>query len=123
VKYCYVTAFLGSELFSFESLLQAVVLPQKEVKMVEITYTRMGDYLIPDIILKESSADTVPLGLYGQLRQRYLKTHRPILYSKMLLTETLYPHLREIDKAANHRLSIIKDREQARESINEILYE
>jgi len=97
--------------------------PQKEVKMVEITYSRIGDYLIPDIILKESELEAVPLGLYGQLRQRYLKTHRPILYSKMLLTETLYPHLREIDKAANHRLSVISNREQAMESINELLYE
>jgi len=91
--------------------------------MVEITYTRIGDYLIPDIILKETGTEIVPLGLYGQLRQRYLKTYKPILYSKMLLTETLYPHLREIDKAASHRLAVIKDREQSMESINELLYE
>ena len=34
----------------------------------------------------------------------YLKEHRPILYNQLLMTEKLYPHLREIDETANSRL-------------------
>ena len=38
------------------------------------------------------------------MRQRYLKEHRPGLYSSMILSEKLYPHLLEIDRAARERM-------------------
>ena len=34
------------------------------------------------------------------MRQCYLKEHRPVLYSSLILSEKLYPHLLEIDRAA-----------------------
>ncbi|EKC73659.1 TnpV protein, partial [human gut metagenome] len=37
-------------------------------------------------------------------RKDYLKEHRPVLWNSLLLSEKLYPHLREIDEAANNRL-------------------
>ncbi|MBR0445034.1 MAG: TnpV protein [Clostridia bacterium] len=67
-----------------------------------MTYTKNGDYLIPDLSLTEM--EQKPLGKYGRLRKTYLKEHRPILWNKMILSETLYPHLREIDETANRRL-------------------
>ncbi|MCL2254802.1 MAG: TnpV protein [Lachnospiraceae bacterium] len=92
--------------------------------MEAITYYRRGDYLFPNIILSEPPPETVPpLGVYGLKRQKYLKEHRPILYSKLLLSERLYPHLRETDEAAAHRLAVITDRYQAEEIINELIYE
>ena len=69
---------------------------------MEMTYTRNGDYLIPDLSLTES--EQKPLGKYGRLRKTYLKEHRPILWNRMILSETLFPHLREIDETANRRL-------------------
>ena len=69
---------------------------------MEMTYTKNGDYLIPDLSLTET--EQKPLGKYGRLRKTYLKEHRPILWNKMILSETLYPHLREIDETANRRL-------------------
>ena len=69
---------------------------------MEMTYTRNGDYLIPDLSL--TATERKPLGKYGRLRKDYLKEHRPILWNKMILSETLYPHLREIDETANRRL-------------------
>ena len=69
---------------------------------MEMTYTRNGDYLIPDLSL--TATEQKPLGKYGRLRKDYLKEHRPILWNKMILSETLYPHLREIDETANRRL-------------------
>jgi hypothetical protein len=47
----------------------------------------------------------------------YLREHRPILYSQLLLTERLYPLCREVDKAAAARLETIGDPEIAREII------
>ncbi len=43
--------------------------------MSELTYTRSGDYLIPDLSLTEQPQ--APLGKYGRMRKNYLKEHRP----------------------------------------------
>ena len=67
-----------------------------------LTYTRNGDYLIPDLSLSEQPEK--PLGKYGRMRKAYLKEHRPLIYNQLLLTEKLYPHLLEIDETANSRL-------------------
>ena len=70
--------------------------------MTELTYQSSGDYLIPNLTLTEQ--EQTPLGKYGRMRKKYLQEHRPVLWNQMLLSETLYPHLREIDEAANSRL-------------------
>ena len=67
-----------------------------------LTYSRNGDYLIPDLQLTEQPE--TPLGKYGRMRKAYLKEHRPILYNRLLMSEKLYPHLLEIDQTANQRL-------------------
>jgi hypothetical protein len=86
--------------------------------MQGISYAKVGDYELPLIVLSESPEDNFPpLGRYGRLRRAYLKEHRTILYNQMLMTETLFPHLREIDKAAQARFSVVTDPEVAREII------
>lgn len=70
--------------------------------MNELTYTRSGDYWIPDLSL--SQQETRPLGKYGRMRKAYLQEHRPVLWNSLILSEKLYPHLREIDETANRRL-------------------
>ena len=44
------------------------------------------------------------------MRQRYLKEHRPALYSSLILSEKLYPHLLEIDRAACERMDAMLPR-------------
>ena len=73
--------------------------------MNELTYTRCGDYYIPD--LKLSGQPQKPIGKYGRMRRQYLKEHRPILYSDLLLSEKLDSHLLEIDEAAHRRMDIL----------------
>ena len=70
--------------------------------MMNLTYTQNGDYLIPDLILNPQEAK--PLGKYGRMRKKYLQEHRPVLWNQMILSETLFPHLREIEETANRRL-------------------
>ena len=72
--------------------------------MTELTYTKNGDYLIPDLTLSETPEDARPLGKYGRLRRSYLQEHRPGLYSRLVLSEKLFSHLWEIDETANRRL-------------------
>ena len=70
-----------------------------------LTYTRCGDYLIPDIRL--SYVSDKPLGKYGRMRSVFLAENNPILLDDMILTETLFPHLQEIDETARRRVEQI----------------
>lgn len=70
-----------------------------------LTYTRCGDYLIPDIQL--SHVSDKPLGKYGGMRRAFLEENNPMLYDDMVLTETLFPHLWEIDETAHRRVEQI----------------
>ena len=83
-----------------------------------LTYTRQGDYLIPNIALIEFKGE---IGHYGRMRREYLKEHRPILYNDLILTEKLFPHLQEIDQAAQHRIDILIPQLKARRGITEEL--
>ncbi|MDR1246450.1 MAG: TnpV protein, partial [Clostridiales Family XIII bacterium] len=78
----------------------------------EISYIRAGDYLIPNIALSDPPG-APPLGYYGLRHKAYLREHRPILYSRLLMSERLYPLCREVDEAARTRLRTIPSREQA----------
>ena len=73
--------------------------------MEKLTYSRCGDYYIPNLKLAEQPDK--PIGKYGRMRQRYLKEYRPVLYNSLILSEKLYPHLLEIDEAANARMDIL----------------
>ncbi len=70
---------------------------------IDLTYTRCGDYYIPNIQLSEA-AENKPLGKYGRMRKAYLQEHRPVLWNSMILSESLFPHLREIEETAHRRL-------------------
>ena len=72
---------------------------------MEITYSQCGDYLIPNLILPVEEQQ--PIGKYGRMRKRYLKEHRPVLYSSLILSCKLYQHLSEIDRACRDRLDLI----------------
>ena len=66
-----------------------------------------GTALRPINSLKKGKPSRILAGyitLYGRMRQRYLKEHRSSLYSSLILSEKLYPHLLEIDRAARKRM-------------------
>lgn len=63
---------------------------------MEITYTLVGDYYLPNLVAPESPK----VGRWGMLRFSYLRKHREALYTIMLMKGTLNPHLEEIDRQA-----------------------
>lgn len=71
--------------------------------MSELTYSKSGDYFIPNLTLSQQSEK--PLGKYGRMRKAYLQEHRPVLWNSLILSEKLYPHLWEIEETANRRLA------------------
>lgn len=62
------------------------------------TYSKVGDYLLPNITVPEESSE--PIGVLGQRHARYLKEHRKVLYMNLLTSGKLNAHLAEIDKQA-----------------------
>ena len=82
-------------------------------------YTQIGDFLLPDLIIDETEQQ--PVGKYGRMRKRYLKEHRPILFSNLLLSGKLDLHLTEIDRACAERLELLTRQMADRESVSEAL--
>ena len=75
--------------------------------MVEITYHKEGDYLIPDLYLEENYKNDYKIGKYGHLRLEYLKNHKKAEYTIMLLDGTLRKHIVDIDIQAKKRLETL----------------
>lgn len=71
--------------------------------IAELTYTRNGDYLIPDIALEQGAQK--PLGKYGRMRRAYLQENNTLLLNHLILTGKLYLHLLEIQDAAESRVA------------------
>ena len=66
------------------------------------TYTLGEDGIYyPDLALGE---DTPHYGKYGGMRKRYLRQHRPALFSRLVLTGKLVARLNEVDDACNERM-------------------
>lgn len=85
---------------------------------MEISYSKVGDYLIPNLILPEEEQS---IGKYGRMRRRYLKEHRPVLFSNLILSGKLYQHLAEIDRSCNERLELIIRQMKVQEGVTEKL--
>ncbi len=83
------------------------------------TYTRQGDYYLPDIKLPEQPE--YEIGVWGQRRRCYLKEHHRILYYNMMTKCTLYPHLAEVDQQAQDMFFRLVDEMAKREGITEQL--
>ena len=70
--------------------------------MNEMNYRQVGDYQIPNMVL-ENQSDRV-LGKYGRMRRAFLEQNNPMLLNDMILTESLFPHLWEIEDTAKSRV-------------------
>ena len=83
------------------------------------TYIHVGDYLIPNLVISE--AEQSPLGKYGRMRKHYLKEHRPVLYTNLLVTGKLDQHLAEIDMACEEQVELLIKQMAKQEGVTEAL--
>ena len=65
---------------------------------MKITYTRQGDYYLPNLTLPEQPQ--VELGMYAQLRRKFLENQHKILYYNLLTKCKLVEHLADIEQQA-----------------------
>ena len=81
------------------------------------TYRQVGDYLLPDIEVPESPQ----IGIWGQRRLQYLRTNKRVLYTTMLMSDTLKAHLEEVDKSAEEMINQLTVQLKAQEGVTEKL--
>lgn len=86
---------------------------------MELTYTKVGDYYIPDLILDDQPDR--PLGRYGRMRQKFLEDHHPGTYNRLMLSGKLWTHLAGIDAACEERLDTLISAMAKREGVTEAL--
>ena len=81
------------------------------------TYRQEGDYMLPDIDTPESP----DIGIWGRRRLQYLRTNKRVLYTTMLMGDTLKAHLEEVDQSGDQMYKRLILQMKAQEGITEEL--
>ncbi len=83
------------------------------------TYTRQGDYMLPDVKLPDQPE--FEIGVWGNRRRQYLKQHHRVKYYNMLTQCTLYPHLADVEQQSQRMFDELVDAMAKQEGITEQL--
>ena len=86
---------------------------------MNISYTKQGDYLLPNLILKEKVQFNI--GKYGLLRLQYIKRYKLGLYFDLLVNDTLNEYLHDIDVTVMEKVQKLIKKLAEKENINEKL--
>ena len=90
---------------------------------MKISYTKVGDYLLPD--LKLDDKERFNIGKYGLLKLEYLKKNKRGLYTELLMKDKLNEYLYDIDIIANSRINdlilLLAEKEKIDEKLKKII--
>ena len=86
---------------------------------MNISYTKQGDYLLPNLILKEKVQFNI--GKFGLLRLQYIKKYKLRLYFDLLVNDTLNKYLHDIDFTVMEKVQKLIKELAEKENINEKL--
>ena len=86
---------------------------------MELTYTQVGDYLLPNLVMDPQPEGNV--GVWGRRRKRYLKERRDGTYTAMVLKGTLTQHLIDTNEAALDMMDTLVKQMAAAEGVTEAL--
>jgi hypothetical protein len=85
----------------------------------KITYTKQGEYLLPDLTLPEQPKVTI--GIWGQKHLRYIEKHHPIRYTTLMTSCKLTAYLADIDEEAQAMYERLANEMAKREGLTEQL--
>ena len=88
----------------------------------KIQYRRVGDYLIPNLILPPEEAN-ITLGKWGMMHKSYLEKHKKVLFSSLLGQGKLYQHCAEVEKQAQDMFDALVEHMKVAEGVTEQLKE
>lgn len=82
------------------------------------TYTKVGDYYLPNLITTE---EEIEIGVWGQRHLRNIKQHHKARYTNLLTSGKLNGYLAEIDKQAEDMVFRLIKQMAEREGVTEQL--
>ena len=82
-------------------------------------YELHGDYYLPCLVNPEEEIHTI--GIWGRKHQQYLREHRSMVYTDLVLSGRLYSYLADIDTQARNKLDLLVTQLAEKEGINEQL--
>ena len=88
---------------------------------MNISYTKQGDFLLPNLILKDK--EQFNIGKYGLLRLEYIKKYKLGLYFDLLVNDKLNEYLHDIDTTVMEKVQKLITELAEKENINEQLKE
>lgn len=94
----------------------------KSEKKEAITYSRCGEYLVPNLVLDKGKVRP-KIGRYGRMRLKFLKEEMKAVYTKMLMEDTLTDYLLEVDARATDMENMLINDMKKRANIDEKLKE
>lgn len=86
---------------------------------MNISYTKNGDYLLPNLILENKKQYNI--GKYGLLRLNYIKRYKLGLYFDLLMNDTLNEYLHNIDTIVMEKVQKLIKELTEKENITEEL--
>ena len=86
---------------------------------MNISYTKQGDYLLPNLILKEKVQFNI--GKFGLLRLQYIKKEKLGLYFDLLVNDNLNEYLHDIDITVMNKVQKLIKELAEKDNINEEL--
>ena len=87
-----------------------------------ISYRRVGDYLIPNLILPPEEANVI-LGKWGMVHKTYLEKHKKVIFNSLLMQGKLYQHCAEVEKQAKDMYDTLIEQMKEEENVTEQLKE
>ena len=87
-----------------------------------ISYRRVGDYLIPNLILPPAEAN-ITLGKWGMLYKTHLEKHKKVIFSTLLIQGKLYQNCVEVENQARQMFDTLIEQMKANEGVTEQLKE
>ena len=85
---------------------------------MKLEYIRNGDYYIPNLTIQKEERC---IGKWGRIHREFLREHHPIQFSQMVLADTLFTYLTDLNEQANQRMEIMIAQMQAAEGVTEDL--
>ena len=84
---------------------------------MEITYTKHGDYYLPDLDIQ--AQEKVPVTRYGRMHGDYLKKNNRAAYNELLFSGRLNQYLAEVGEQAEKMLALLTEQYAAAENVTE----
>ena len=85
---------------------------------MKLEYIRSGDYYIPNLTIQKEERS---IGKWGRMHREFLREYHPILFSQMVLSDTLFTYLADLNEQAQQRMETLISQMQNAEGITEEL--